>query len=146
MRGIHLIMIMHWITHYQLLKSYFMEQRVKLILDPRTKLFILLLCVIAASLAPSLLYGAGLVVLIGVMGILCGYWRTVGCRSNGHTEDNPAGCVWAVSQGISLRYDGRLVYHFNKGERIFICDAPAPRSQKDCYSACSDDSLFPHNR
>ncbi len=69
-------MIMHWITHYQLLKSYFMEQRVKLILDPRTKLFILLLCVIAASLAPSLLYGAGLVVLIGMMGILCGYWRS----------------------------------------------------------------------
>jgi len=69
-------MIMHWITHYQLLKSYFMEQRVKLTLDPRTKLFILLLCVIAASLAPSLLYGAGLVVLIGMMGILCGYWRS----------------------------------------------------------------------
>ena len=48
----------------------------KLILDPRTKLFILLLCVIAASLAPSLVYGAGLVVLIGMMGILCGYWRS----------------------------------------------------------------------
>ena len=47
-----------------------------LILDPRTKLFILLLCVIAASLAPSLVYGAGLVILIGMMGSLCGYWRS----------------------------------------------------------------------
>ena len=48
----------------------------KLVFDPRTKLFMLLLCVIAASLAPSFVYGAGLVVLIGVMGILCGYWRS----------------------------------------------------------------------
>lgn len=44
-----------------------------LMLDPRTKLFILLLCVIAASIAPSLLYGAGLVALIGITGFLCGH-------------------------------------------------------------------------
>lgn len=44
-------------------------------LDPRTKLFILLLCVIAASNAPSLLYGFFLTALIGVTELLCGKWR-----------------------------------------------------------------------
>ena len=53
-----------------------MEKRVSLIFDPRTKLFLLLLCVIAASIAPSLEYSLGLVMLVGTVGILCGYWRS----------------------------------------------------------------------
>ena len=120
-----------------------------LTLDPRTKLFILLLCVIAASLAPSLLYGAGLVVLIGMMGILCGYWRSALMGIAGYALLY-ALTLWAAgltgTLKTSLRYDGRLVYHFNKGERIFICNASAPCSKKDCYSACSDDPLFPNDR
>ena len=47
----------------------------KSVLDPRTKLFMLLLCVIGAATAPSLLYGAGLTALVGITGILCGYRR-----------------------------------------------------------------------
>lgn len=41
-------------------------------IDPRAKLGILLLCVLAASFSPSLLYTTGLVTLILLLGI---YWR-----------------------------------------------------------------------
>ena len=53
-----------------------MEKRISLIFDPRTKLFILLLCVIAASIAPSLEYSLGLVLLVGITGMLCGKRRS----------------------------------------------------------------------
>ena len=53
-----------------------MEKRGSFIFDPRTKLFILLLCVIAASIAPSLEYSLGLVLLVGTVGMLCGKRRS----------------------------------------------------------------------
>lgn len=44
-------------------------------LDPRAKLFLLLLVVLSAMSAPSLLYELGLVVMIGIWGTLCGRWK-----------------------------------------------------------------------
>jgi len=44
-------------------------------LDPRTKLFFILLCVLSATFAPSLYFQFVLVVLIGSLGALCGKWR-----------------------------------------------------------------------
>lgn len=44
-------------------------------LDPRTKLLLLLFCVLSAMCAPSLLYELGLTALIGLLGILSGKWR-----------------------------------------------------------------------
>ena len=41
-------------------------------LDPRTKIILLLLCVFQAMLAPSLQYEFGLVVVIGLLGVICG--------------------------------------------------------------------------
>ena len=38
-------------------------------LDPRTKILLLLLCILSAMMAPSLFYELGLVVLIGLLGI-----------------------------------------------------------------------------
>lgn len=43
--------------------------------DPRTSLLLLLLTVLGAMMAPSLLYELGLVVLVAVMALLCGEWR-----------------------------------------------------------------------
>lgn len=43
--------------------------------DPRTKLLLLLLTILSASLAPSLVYELGLVILIGVFAFLCGKGR-----------------------------------------------------------------------
>lgn len=40
-------------------------------LDPRTKIILLLLCVLSAAMAPSLFYEFFLVMLIGVYGIVC---------------------------------------------------------------------------
>ena len=125
----------------------------KLILDPRTKLFMLLLCVVAASLAPSLVYGAGLVVFIGMMGILCGYCRlcapvcayTVGSRFDGHTEDNTACCVRSVSQSVSVRHDGHAHYCKYTGERVFIGNEPFASPQKTRNSLCGYDTVFSCN-
>lgn len=45
--------------------------------DPRTKILLLLICVFAAMMAPSLSYEFGLISIIGIFGILCGRWRQV---------------------------------------------------------------------
>lgn len=41
-------------------------------LDPRTKLLLILICVFSAMIAPSLRYEFCLVILIGILGVLCG--------------------------------------------------------------------------
>ena len=47
----------------------------KLHLDPRTKLFLILLCVLSAMFAPSLYFQFALVVLIGLLAAICGKLR-----------------------------------------------------------------------
>ena len=44
-------------------------------LDPRTKLFLILLCVLCAMLAPNLYAQFALTALIGLLAALCGKWR-----------------------------------------------------------------------
>lgn len=44
-------------------------------LDPRTKLFLILMCVLSSMFAPSLEYQFTLVLLIAVLGVLCGKWK-----------------------------------------------------------------------
>ena len=44
-------------------------------LDPRTKLFLILLCVLCAMFAPNLQFQFALVALIGALSALCGRWR-----------------------------------------------------------------------
>ena len=44
-------------------------------LDPRTKLFLILLCVLSAMFAPNLYFQFILVILIGVLAVLSGKWR-----------------------------------------------------------------------
>lgn len=43
--------------------------------DPRTKAWLLLLCILCAAMAPSLTYELGLVLLIALLGLLGGKWR-----------------------------------------------------------------------
>ena len=47
----------------------------RLHLDPRTKLFLILLCVLSAMSAPNLYFQFSLVVLIGLLAALSGKWR-----------------------------------------------------------------------
>ena len=47
----------------------------KLHLDPRTKLFLILLCVLSAMFAPNLYAQFALVALIGLLVVLCGKWK-----------------------------------------------------------------------
>ena len=49
--------------------------RRRLWLDPRTKILLLVLCILSAMMAPSLFYELGLVVLIGLLGICFGKWK-----------------------------------------------------------------------
>ena len=44
-------------------------------LDPRAKLFLILMCVLCSMFAPSLSYQFALVLLIAVLGVLCGKWK-----------------------------------------------------------------------
>lgn len=43
-------------------------------LDPRTKLFLILMCVLCAMFAPNLYFQFGLVVVIGLLAGLSGRW------------------------------------------------------------------------
>ncbi|MGP1595107.1 MAG: energy-coupling factor transporter transmembrane component T [Treponema sp.] len=95
-----------------------MKQRVKLILDPRTKLFMLLLCVIAASLAPSLLYEARLVVLIGTVGLLCGYWHSALTGIAGYVLLYVL-TVWAASLTGTLKTT--LLAAFGLFHKVYPC-------------------------
>lgn len=44
-------------------------------LDPRTKLFLILICVLSAMFAPNLYFQFALAALIGLLAALCGRWR-----------------------------------------------------------------------
>lgn len=44
-------------------------------LDPRTKILLLLICVLSAMFAPSLQYEFVFVVVIGLLGVICGRWK-----------------------------------------------------------------------
>ena len=48
-----------------------------LYLDPRTKLFLILLCVLSAVFAPNLYFQFALVAVIGLLAALCGKWQYV---------------------------------------------------------------------
>ena len=50
---------------------------VKLHIDPRTKLFLLILCVLCAMNAPSIYYNCGLVIIVAIFGIFLGRVRFV---------------------------------------------------------------------
>ena len=47
----------------------------KLHLDPRTKLFLILLCVLSAVFAPNLYFQFALAALIGLLAALSGKWQ-----------------------------------------------------------------------
>ena len=47
----------------------------KLHLDPRTKLFLILLCVLSAAFAPNLYFQFALVTLIGLLAAFSGKWQ-----------------------------------------------------------------------
>lgn len=51
------------------------EKRRGLWIDPRTKILLLLLCVLSATMAPSLLYEMLVVALVACFGIVCGKVR-----------------------------------------------------------------------
>lgn len=44
-------------------------------IDPRTKVFLLIICVFSAMMAPSLIYEIYLVLFIGAFGMICGKWK-----------------------------------------------------------------------
>ena len=44
-------------------------------LDPRAKLFLILLCVLSSMLAPNLYFQLALATLTGLLAVLCGKWR-----------------------------------------------------------------------
>ena len=44
-------------------------------LDPRTKILLLLICVLSAMFAPSLQYEFVFVVVIGLLGVICVRWK-----------------------------------------------------------------------
>lgn len=47
----------------------------RLQLDPRTKLFLILICVLCAMFAPNLYFQLALVAFIGLLAALGGKWR-----------------------------------------------------------------------
>ena len=68
-------------------------------LDPRTKLFLMLLCVLCAILAPGLYAQLALVALIGLLAAACGKWRYAlrGIAAYGLICAFTVGCVGGMS-------------------------------------------------
>lgn len=88
-------------------------------LDPRTKFFLLLLCVLSATMAPNLTYEMGLVLLISVFALAYGRVRTAVSGA----------AVYAVIYAISmaaLRYAGvsmqaTLLAFFGLIHKVYPC-------------------------
>ena len=97
---------------------FFVEKRVSLIFDPRTKLFILLLCVIAASISPSLEYNLGLVLLVGITGMLCGKRRSALIGIAGYALLY-ALTVWAAGMTGTLKTT--LLAAFGLFHKVYPC-------------------------
>ena len=95
-----------------------MEKRVSFIFDPRTKLFILLLCVIAASISPSLEYNLGLVLLVGITGIMCGKRRSALIGIAGYALLY-ALTVWAAGMTGTLKTT--LLAAFGLFHKVYPC-------------------------
>ena len=95
-----------------------MENRVSLMFDPRTKLLILLLCVIAASISPSLEYSIGLILLIGITGILCGKRRSALIGITGYALLY-ALTVWAEGMTGTLKIT--LLAAFGLFHKVYPC-------------------------
>lgn len=86
--------------------------------DPRTKLLILLLCVIAASISPSLEYSIGLILLIGITGILCGKRRSALIGITGYALLY-ALTVWAEGMTGTLKIT--LLAAFGLFHKVYPC-------------------------
>ena len=81
------------------------EKRRGLWIDPRTKILLLLLCVLSATMAPSLLYEMLVVALVACFGIVCGkvrYFiigvivypsRSTGCARLGQSSSRSSGGI-----------------------------------------------------
>ena len=86
--------------------------------DPRTKLLILLLCVIAASISPSFEYSIGLILLIGITGILCGKRRSALIGITGYALLY-ALTVWAEGMTGTLKIT--LLAAFGLFHKVYPC-------------------------
>lgn len=86
--------------------------------DPRTKLLILLLCVIAASISPSLEYSIGLILLIEITGILCGKRRSALIEITGYALLY-ALTVWAEGMTGTLKIT--LLATFGLFHKVYPC-------------------------
>ena len=69
-------------------------------LDPRAKLFLILICVLSSMFAPSLAYQFVLVMLIAILGAFFGKWKYV----------IKAVCFYAVIHGRNDRHAADNVY------------------------------------
>ena len=80
------------------------RQKQGLWLDPRTKLFLILICVLASMFAPSLAYQFALVVLIAVLGAFFGKWKYImkAVCFYGHTAHNVRCLFGLVPQSLRL--------------------------------------------
>jgi len=94
------------------------EKRVSFIFDPRTKLFILLLCVIAASISPSLEYNLGLVLLVGITGMLCGKRQSAVIGIAGYVLLY-ALTIWAAGMTGTLKTT--LLAAFGLFHKVYAC-------------------------
>mgnify|MGYP000727222301 CR=1 FL=1 len=138
------------------------EKRRGLWIDPRTKILLLLLCVLSATMAPSLLYEMLVVALVACFGTACGKIRysIIGIIVYGvfylltqAVLQMPSGNVQVMliaflglvhkvyPCGIFVRH-----YHFNdKSGGISLCHEPKPYFTEDCNSCCGHAALCTYN-
>ena len=95
-------------------------------LDPRAKLFLILMCVLSSMFAPSLAYQFILVMLIAILGAFFGKWKYV----------IKAVCFYAVICALTVwimaEMTGTLRTMFIAFLGLFhkVCYEPCPRTQK----------------
>ena len=69
------------------------NRKKKFWLDPRAKLFLILMCVLASMFSPSLAYQFALVLLIALLGVLFGKWK----------YPLSGACFKDIRQGVDLK-------------------------------------------
>ena len=128
-------------------------------LDPRAKLFLILMCVLSSMFAPSLTYQFALVLLIAVLGVLCGKWKYavkgvcfyalvcvltvwIMAAMMGTLQTMFVAFLGLFHKVYGLRDAGRDSLVYNKGQRIFIRHEPNPCPEKICHHICGHAALY----
>ena len=138
------------------------EKRRGLWIDPRTKVLLLLLCVLSATMAPSLLYEMLVVALVACFGTACGKIRysiigiivygvfylltqAVLQMPSGNVQVMLIAFLGLVHKVYPCGILSGIIISTTKVGGISLCHEPKPYFTEDCNSCCGHAALCTYN-